>query len=306
VDSAGRGVNSGILAGNITRDPEMRYAKVGEGDMVPVTTFGLAVNRVRSDDPDAVDFFDVVCWRELAEIVEENKLKGDGVLVEGRFQLDQWKNAEGELRSKTVFVADEVQFTTLPTEDDAAGDEVPEAAEDVEELEDIDDLDDLAEEPAPETTTRANRSRRSPNSRDGSRAPRGGAPRAGRGRQASGASPKRVGGGTARDSRSRPLFVVEGSERANLRRASANSGRRERAGKECTEDESDHDPEGRTGREDGVLRRATRAPGDRRHRRARAHPGGARTAKGSDRSPAGLLSLPEGLPCPADAATSSV
>ncbi len=168
VDSAGRGVNSGILAGNITRDPEMRYARVGD-DMVPVATFGLAVNRVRSDDPDAVDFFDVVCWRELAEIVEENKIKGDGVLVEGRFQLDQWKNAEGESRSKTVFVADEVQFTTLPSEDDA-GDEVPEAAEDVEELEDIDDLEEFAEEPAPETTARSNRSRRSPNSRDGSRA----------------------------------------------------------------------------------------------------------------------------------------
>ena len=151
VDSAGRGVNSGILAGNITRNPEMRYAKVGEGDLVPVATFGLAVNRVRSDDPDAVGFFDVVCWRELAEIVEENKIKGDGVLVEGRFQLDHWKNAEGESRSKVVFVADEVQFTTLPPEDAAAGDGVPEAAEDVEELEDIDDL---AEEPAPETTAR--------------------------------------------------------------------------------------------------------------------------------------------------------
>ena len=168
VDSAGRGVNSGTLAGNITRDPEMRYAKVGESDLVPVATFGLAVNRVRSDDPDAVDFFDVVCWRELAEIVEENKAKGDGVLVEGRFQLDQWKNDAGESRSKTVFVADEVQFTTLPPEDAAAGDEVPEAAEDVEELEDIDDLDDLA--PAPEATARANTRSRSPKPRNGSRA----------------------------------------------------------------------------------------------------------------------------------------
>ncbi len=163
VDSAGRGVNSGTLAGNITRDPEMRYAKVGD-DMVPVATFGLAVNRVRSDAPDAVDFFDVVCWRELAEIVEENKIKGDGVLVEGRFQLDQWKNDAGESRSKVVFVADEVQFTTLPPEDEAAGEEVPEAAEDVEELEDIDDL---AEEP---TAAPANTRSRSPKSRNGSRA----------------------------------------------------------------------------------------------------------------------------------------
>ncbi len=150
VDSAGRGVNSGTLAGNITRDPEMRYAKVGD-DMVPVTTFGLAVNRVRSDDPvDAVDFFDVVCWRGLAEVVANNKLKGDGVLVEGRFQLDQWKNNADESRQKVVFVADEVQFTTLPPEaDDAAAD-----AEDFGDEEEFDEIDDLArEDEAPVATS---------------------------------------------------------------------------------------------------------------------------------------------------------
>lgn len=170
VDSAGRGVNSGTLCGNITRDPEMRYAKVGEGDLVPVATFGLAVNRVRGqakDDPDAVDFIDVVCWRELAEIVEENKAKGDGVLVEGRFQLDQWKNAEGESRSKTVFVADEVQFTTLPPEEGEAV--AAEGSEGSEDFDEIDDLDDLA--PAPEATAPTARSRRTSDSRGGSGAP---------------------------------------------------------------------------------------------------------------------------------------
>lgn len=141
VDSAGRGVNSGTLCGNITRDPEMRYARVND-DMVPVTTFGLAVNRVRSDDPDAVDFFDVVCWRGLAEVVANNKLKGDGVLVEGRFQLDQWKNDADESRQKVVFVADEVQFTTLPPED---GEAVADA-EDFGEGEEFDEIDDLADE----------------------------------------------------------------------------------------------------------------------------------------------------------------
>ncbi len=154
VDSAGRGVNSGVLAGNITRDPEMRYAKVGEGDLVPVVTFGLAVNRVRSDDPDAVDFFDVVCWRGLAEVVAENKLKGDGVLVEGRFQLDQWNNDADESRQKVVFVADEVQFTTLPPEaDDVAAD-----AEDFGEEEEYDEIDDLADEaPVAKTSGTASR-----------------------------------------------------------------------------------------------------------------------------------------------------
>ncbi|MDP9478289.1 MAG: single-stranded DNA-binding protein [Actinomycetota bacterium] len=181
VDSAGRGVNSGVLAGNITRDPEMRYARVGD-DMVPVTTFGLAVNRVRSDDPvDAVDFFDVVCWRGLAEVVANNKLKGDGVLVEGRFRLDQWKNDADESRQKVVFVADEVQFTTLPPEEGEAV-----AADEAEgfEEEDFDEIDDLEEEEAPVaraasgSAARSNNPRRSTRDGSGYSARRGAARRA--------------------------------------------------------------------------------------------------------------------------------
>ena len=56
--------NRVVLAGNITRDPELRFTKDG----VPVANFGLAVNRGRSKN-DEVDFFDITCWRELGEAV---------------------------------------------------------------------------------------------------------------------------------------------------------------------------------------------------------------------------------------------
>jgi single-strand DNA-binding protein len=117
LDSAGQGFNSVMLAGNITRGPELRFAQVA-GEAVPVCTFGLAVNRVRSSKGEAAkgeasaDFFDVTVWRELAEIVANYKQKGDGIFLEGRLQYDSWKNDEGESHSKVSVVADTVQFTS--------------------------------------------------------------------------------------------------------------------------------------------------------------------------------------------------
>ncbi len=100
-------MNRVILAGNITRDPEIRFT--GQG--VPVCSFGLAVNRVRSKDKDAVDFFDVSVWREQGEAVANHKRKGDPVLVEGRLQHRTWEDREsGQKRSKVDVVAESVQF----------------------------------------------------------------------------------------------------------------------------------------------------------------------------------------------------
>lgn len=98
--------NRVVLAGNITRDPEIRFT--GQG--VPVCSFGLAVNRVRSKDKDAVDFFDVSVWREQGEAVANHKRKGDPVLIEGRLQYRTWEAKDGSKRSKVDVVADQVQF----------------------------------------------------------------------------------------------------------------------------------------------------------------------------------------------------
>lgn len=99
-------MNRVILAGNITRDPEIRFTGAG----VPVCSFGLAVNRVRSKDKEAVDFFDVSAWRELGENVANHKRKGDPILIEGRLQYRAWEAKDGSKRSKVDVVADNVQF----------------------------------------------------------------------------------------------------------------------------------------------------------------------------------------------------
>jgi single-strand DNA-binding protein len=97
--------NRVILAGNLTRDPELRFT----GSGIPVCDFGLAVNRVRSKNEE-VDFFNVSAWRELGETIANYKKKGDPILVEGRLQYRTWEAQDGSKRSAVDVVADNVQF----------------------------------------------------------------------------------------------------------------------------------------------------------------------------------------------------
>ena len=101
--------NRVILAGNLTRDPELRFTNNG----IPVCEFGLAVNERRGKGADAtekVNFFDVTAWRDLGETIANYKKKGDPILVEGRLQFRQWDAQDGSKRSKVDITADNVQF----------------------------------------------------------------------------------------------------------------------------------------------------------------------------------------------------
>ncbi|MEJ7818842.1 MAG: single-stranded DNA-binding protein [Rubrobacteraceae bacterium] len=97
--------NRVVLAGNLTRDPELRFTSGG----IPVCDFGLAVNRVRSKSEE-VDFFDITAWRELGETIANYKKKGDPILVEGKLQFRTWEAKDGSKRNKVDVVADNVQF----------------------------------------------------------------------------------------------------------------------------------------------------------------------------------------------------
>ncbi len=101
-------INRVILAGNLTRDPDVRYLPSG----TPVTSFRLAVNRRfkgKSGDVDETCFIDVKVYGKQAESCGEFLSKGRNVLVEGYLRLEQW-DSEGGKRSKHVVVADRVQF----------------------------------------------------------------------------------------------------------------------------------------------------------------------------------------------------
>jgi single-strand DNA-binding protein len=78
-----------------------------------VVNFGLAVNRrwrnqQSNEWEEQTSFFDVVCWRDLAENVAESLDRGARVMVVGRLEQRSWETQEGEKRSKVEVVADEV------------------------------------------------------------------------------------------------------------------------------------------------------------------------------------------------------
>ena len=101
--------NSVTLVGNITRDPELRFTNTGQANV----TFGLAVNRrwqnrQTQEWEEATSFFDVVCWREMAENVSETLSRGARVIVNGRLEQRSWETQDGDKRSKVEIVADEI------------------------------------------------------------------------------------------------------------------------------------------------------------------------------------------------------
>ncbi len=101
--------NSVFLVGGVTRDLELRYTQSG----LPSVTFGLAVsrrwqNRQTNEWEEATSYFDVVCWRELAEHAAESLSKGSRVIVIGRLEQRSWETEDGQKRSKVEVVADEV------------------------------------------------------------------------------------------------------------------------------------------------------------------------------------------------------
>ncbi|HUP70420.1 MAG TPA: single-stranded DNA-binding protein [Acidimicrobiales bacterium] len=100
--------NTVTLVGNVTRDPELRFTPTGQA----TASFGLAVNRRWQDRQsgewqEATSFFDVVCWREMAENAGQSLSKGSRVLVTGRLEQRSWET-NGEKRSKIEVVADEI------------------------------------------------------------------------------------------------------------------------------------------------------------------------------------------------------
>lgn len=101
--------NNITIVGNMTRDPELRFTPSGQAN----TRFGVAVNRRWQDRSsgewqEATSFFDVVCWREMAENVSESLPKGARVVVTGRLEQRTYETKDGEKRNVVEIIADEV------------------------------------------------------------------------------------------------------------------------------------------------------------------------------------------------------
>ena len=96
--------NTITVVGNVTRDPELRFTQGG----MAVANFGVAWNKKKADGEEEVSFFNVSCFRSLAENVAESITKGSRVVIYGMLQQRSWDTPEGDRRSAVEIVADDV------------------------------------------------------------------------------------------------------------------------------------------------------------------------------------------------------
>ncbi len=113
-------LNKIFLMGRLVADPESRQTPSG----VSVTTFRIAVDRDfknRDTGERETDFVTIVAWRGTAEFVSRYFTKGRMAVVEGRLQIRQYTDKDGNKRSATEVVADNIYFGDSRRDGDGGG-----------------------------------------------------------------------------------------------------------------------------------------------------------------------------------------
>lgn len=110
-------LNQIYLLGNLTRDPEIKYTNEG----MAIAEMRLAVNKIwknkNGEDMEAVDYFNITAWNNLAENCVNSLKKGDRVLVNGHLNLRNWENKDGKkyniINMTADIVAASLEFNQL-------------------------------------------------------------------------------------------------------------------------------------------------------------------------------------------------
>lgn len=108
-------LNNVTLMGRLVADPELRSF----GEDVQVASFRIAVERDRKNketgERDA-DFINISAWRSLARFVGEYFAKGDMIVVSGRLQTRAYDDKDGNKRTATDVVAENIYFGSAKRE----------------------------------------------------------------------------------------------------------------------------------------------------------------------------------------------
>jgi single-strand DNA-binding protein len=103
-------VNKVILIGNLGRDPELRYTQSGQA----VANFTLATSErfanKAGEQQERTEWHRIVAWGKTGELCAQYLSKGRSVYIEGRLQTRDWEDKEGQKRSTTEIVAQNVTF----------------------------------------------------------------------------------------------------------------------------------------------------------------------------------------------------
>jgi single-strand DNA-binding protein len=108
---AATNINSVVITGNLTRDPELRSTPGGTS----VCKLRVAVNSRRKDGQsgewiDKPNYFDVTVWGAQGENCANYLSKGRPVAVQGRLEWREWESQDGGKRQAVEIIADSVQF----------------------------------------------------------------------------------------------------------------------------------------------------------------------------------------------------
>jgi len=106
-----RGFSKAIIAGNVTRDPEMRATPSG----AQACNFTIAVNRTfrggDGEQQEQTSFIDCVAWGRSGETIAQYVKKGSGLIVSGRIEQRSWEDkTSGQKRSRVEIVVDDFSF----------------------------------------------------------------------------------------------------------------------------------------------------------------------------------------------------
>lgn len=116
-------INSVVLSGRLTKDPELRNTLSGKS----VVSFTLAVNRRFHNDEQQADFIPCVAWGKTAEVIAQYCSKGSQIGVEGRLQQRTYDNAQGQ----KIYVVEVLcnQVTFLESKKENQGHQIPQYTE---------------------------------------------------------------------------------------------------------------------------------------------------------------------------------
>ncbi|HHE06198.1 MAG TPA: single-stranded DNA-binding protein [Epsilonproteobacteria bacterium] len=110
--------NKIILAGNLTRDIEIRYTQSGAAIGNTAIATSRKFKSQTGEQKEEVLFVDITFFGRTAEIANQYLRKGSKVLVDGRLKLDQWTAQDGSKRSKHSVTVENLQM--LGSRDEAA------------------------------------------------------------------------------------------------------------------------------------------------------------------------------------------
>ena len=110
-------MNKVFLIGNLSSDVDKKTTASG----VSYCRFSIAVNRRFAKTNDEVDFFNILCWRGLADTCANNLVKGRKVAIVGSIQINKYQAQDGTSRQTVEIQADDVEFLSPRDGSKAAG-----------------------------------------------------------------------------------------------------------------------------------------------------------------------------------------